>query len=489
MSSVAFYYAFCIFTYWLFFYIWGFRCPTQGPAGAAGNATANPNYCVEWGARNFHSRGMLYQYAMALLVPGFISSYLIHRSVVYNYSRQPYVAHANRVQAFMRSVANVLMVCFNGESEPTDVALIYLIKIYLTFFSIIGAGVTLVMLSEFSFIMPFVFRIRNLSVLDPASAQFWDTRFRFVCMVGISLPLQWSNLISAALWSGQLMNKDLYEQMFRLMQEKGLRKVPQAVVEKLLLTVDPRRAEDEANQHLTLKDLSQVQSQLGSGPTVGTLDTVGELSRRVQELKDQHVLLNKHSKGQLSDANIEKELFAARCNADILSVREEMEIMRLHEKELMKEFTALHQGHIASQERHEFTNSRDTRMASVGEPELAAKVKRTERELLVVDAERKILRGDLSAVLASQHENSTLTKIMEELEEANDQARGDQKDLFRQVDTLTDELRDARVAKLQIQRQAEADKVMMEKLLTEFKTRLVTAETMFQQWDGAGDKV
>jgi hypothetical protein len=127
----------------------------------------------------------------------------------YNYSAQPYTAHSNRAQTAARRVASVLMVCFNGESVPTDVALIYLIKIYLTLFSIVGAGVTLVCISEFSFIMPFVFRIRNVSVLDPASAAFWDTRFRFVCMVGISLPLQWSNLVSAYYWSGQLMTKDL----------------------------------------------------------------------------------------------------------------------------------------------------------------------------------------------------------------------------------------------------------------------------------------
>jgi hypothetical protein len=43
--------------------------------------------------------------------------------------------------------------------------------------------------------------------------------------------------------------------MFRLMQEKGLRKVPQDAIDKLLATVDPRRAEAEASAHLNLKDL------------------------------------------------------------------------------------------------------------------------------------------------------------------------------------------------------------------------------------------
>ena len=53
------------------------------------------------------------------------------------------------------------------------------------------------------------------------------------------------------------------------------------------------------------------------------------------------------------------------------------------------------------------------------------------------------------------------------------------------VEILQNELREAKVEKAQIQKQAEADKATMQKLLKEFENRLGTAESMFDQWKGA----
>ena len=50
---------------------------------------------------------------------------------------------------------------------------------------------------------------------------------------------------------------------------------------------------------------------------------------------------------------------------------------------------------------------------------------------------------------------------------------------------MQNELREAKVEKAQIQKQAEADKATMQKLLKEFENRLGTAESMFDQWKGA----
>jgi hypothetical protein len=178
-------------------------------------------------------------------------------------------------------------------------------------------------------------------------------------------------------------------------------------------------------------------------------------------------------------------VFATRCNEDIATVREEMEVMRLHERSMVQELQTLRLGHVAAQEQHDSTSERDTSMASVGSDELAAKVTRTLRQLKVANEERKMLRKDLAAMT---EDSPALQKVALELEQASEQARADQTELSDQVETLINELRDARVAKVQIQNQADADKAMMEKLLKEFKTRLVTAETMFEQWQGGDTK-
>merc|ERR1711871_1005783 len=306
--------------------------------------------------------------------------------------------------------------------QPSDLALIYLIKLYIMLFSILGGLITLFLMSEFSSIVPFVWRVRNLSVHEEDSIKYWDVRFRIICAVGMSLPIQWANLIVAFQWKSQNINKESYEQLFRLKQEKDIH-VPKNERERAQMAVDPKRAEAEANDNLLLKNLDILDEELGSGPTVGTKATIEDLNKQVEEMKVERELIIQRAKEQLQQAEAEKDLFAKRCQQDILQARAEMDVYKEKERTLTADLIAYKADHIENQNKFKAIKERDVAQAHAGKEKLLAKVFQTEAELKRVEAERAQLRNDLAAIAREQNADKVLERATRNLEEQLDQAK------------------------------------------------------------------
>merc|ERR1711988_1222281 len=189
----------------MFFGIWGFAaCAGRRDLLAPGDGYL---LCETWGARMVHNRGMYMRFCWALMGPGVGMSFLIHRSYKFLYSKAPYTPFTNKQENFNKMLKKLSLLFYTGDSQPSDLAQIYLIKLYLMLVAILASLISLLLISEFSFVMPFVYRIRNLSVHDKSSQEYWDVRFRIVCGLGMGLPLQWANLIVAWQWKGQNIDK------------------------------------------------------------------------------------------------------------------------------------------------------------------------------------------------------------------------------------------------------------------------------------------
>ncbi|KAJ5070952.1 ectonucleotide pyrophosphatase/phosphodiesterase family member 5 [Anaeramoeba ignava] len=163
-----------------------------------------------WESTLVHAPVVIPIYMSYIIIPSTIMEYLVIRLYHGPYLIfKKFETNGSKMDKFKTLLINIRIALFSA-TRVRDVKMIYLIKIYLLFWTVISIFFLFLMMSGFTFILPLIFRIHFIS------KSTWGYHFRILTVLFISYPLIIGQLIQMATWPKFSPNTAFFDTLFQV---------------------------------------------------------------------------------------------------------------------------------------------------------------------------------------------------------------------------------------------------------------------------------